>query len=206
MGLTIIYPHQTVVVFPSHSKGLQPRVPGEFFWGMDRWLMFENLILNFVLWGFEPYLAPKIVLETYTNIQCSLETYCLQLDMCLYVFFGMILWVSPCSTLHLSPVTRNMEVLEKLKTLREERGWKVGLSLSGVGQTKTLEKALKTGLLARIGSWWVAMICFFFSRQLLYERVQWWKRMLWWCLILCFLLMFRLLCPWWFCWYFHICI
>lgn len=39
-----------------------------------------------------------------------------------------------------------MEVLEKLKTLREERGWKVGLSLSGVGQTKTLEKALKTGL------------------------------------------------------------
>ena len=43
-------------------------------------------------------------------------------------------------------VSRNVEVLEKLKTLREERGWKVGLSLSGVGQTKTLEKALKTGL------------------------------------------------------------
>ena len=83
--------------------------------------------------------------------------------MCLYVFFGMILWVSPCSTPHFSPVTRNMEVLEKLKTLREERGWKVGLSLSGVGQTKTLEKALKTGLLARIGSWWVAIICFFFQ-------------------------------------------
>ena len=38
-----------------------------------------------------------------------------------------------------SGVLENQEVLQKLRQLREQRGWKVGLSLSGVGQSKTLE-------------------------------------------------------------------
>ena len=43
------------------------------------------------------------------------------------------------------PSPRNQEVLNRLKALREEKGWKIGLSLSGVGQSKTLAKALQTG-------------------------------------------------------------
>jgi len=56
-----------------------------------------------------------------------------------------------------SGVLENVEVLEKLKTLREERGWKVGLSLSGVGQTQTLEKALKTGVFDSVQATWNLM-------------------------------------------------
>ena len=36
-------------------------------------------------------------------------------------------------------------MLNRLKALREEKGWKIGLSLSGVGQSKALAKALQTG-------------------------------------------------------------
>lgn len=41
--------------------------------------------------------------------------------------------------------SRNEDVLKRLQALRDEKGWKIGLSLSGVGQSKTLTKALQTG-------------------------------------------------------------
>ena len=51
-------------------------------------------MLTSALWGFEPYLAPKIVIETYTNIQCSFETYYLQLSCNrIYVYTHMRVFV-----------------------------------------------------------------------------------------------------------------
>lgn len=45
-------------------------------------------------------------------------------------------------------------VLAQLKTLREERGWRIGLSLSGVKQADTLKKALETGVFDSVQATW----------------------------------------------------
>eukprot|EP00435_Cladocopium_sp_Y103_P044255 s149_g12.t1 len=54
-------------------------------------------------------------------------------------------------------VVTNQEVLNRLKALREEKGWKIGLSLSGVGQSKTLAKALQTGVFDSVQATWNLM-------------------------------------------------
>ena len=41
--------------------------------------------------------------------------------------------------------------------MREERGWRLGLSLSGVGQSKTLRKALELGLFDSVQATWNLM-------------------------------------------------
>lgn len=56
-----------------------------------------------------------------------------------------------------SGVLENQEVLNRLKALREEKGWKIGLSLSGVGQSKALAKALQTGVFDSVQATWNLM-------------------------------------------------
>ena len=56
-----------------------------------------------------------------------------------------------------SGVLENAEVLEKLRELRAERGWRVGLSLSGVAQAETLDKALATGTFDSVQATWNLM-------------------------------------------------
>ena len=53
-----------------------------------------------------------------------------------------------------SGVLDNSEVLEKLQELRRERGWRVGLSLSGVGQADTLDRALALGVFDSVQATW----------------------------------------------------
>ncbi|CAE7246678.1 yqkF [Symbiodinium sp. KB8] len=53
-----------------------------------------------------------------------------------------------------SGVLDNADVLEKLRELRTERGWRVGLSLSGVGQADTLDKAIATKTFDSVQATW----------------------------------------------------
>jgi len=53
-----------------------------------------------------------------------------------------------------SGVLDDPAVLERLRSLREERGWRIGLSLSGVKQGETLDKALDTGLFDSVQATW----------------------------------------------------
>eukprot|EP00438_Fugacium_kawagutii_P013619 Skav205616 [mRNA] locus=scaffold1292:214118:223221:+ [translate_table: standard] len=56
-----------------------------------------------------------------------------------------------------SGVLENEDVLKRLQALRDEKGWKIGLSLSGVGQSKTLTKALQTGVFDSVQATWNLM-------------------------------------------------
>ena len=53
-----------------------------------------------------------------------------------------------------SGVLDNAEVLARLRSLREENGWRIGLSLSGVGQAATLKKALATEVFDAVQATW----------------------------------------------------
>jgi len=53
-----------------------------------------------------------------------------------------------------SGVLENAAVLDKLKEVRKEKGWKVGLSLSGPMQADTLEKAMQTGVFDAVQATW----------------------------------------------------
>ena len=56
-----------------------------------------------------------------------------------------------------SGVLDNEDVLKRLQSLREDKGWRIGLSLSGVGQSKTLQKALETGVFDSVQATWNLM-------------------------------------------------
>ena len=53
-----------------------------------------------------------------------------------------------------SGVLENAEVLDQLREFRTARGWRVGLSLSGVGQGDTLDRALATGVFDSVQATW----------------------------------------------------
>jgi len=53
-----------------------------------------------------------------------------------------------------SGVLDNVDVLEKLRELRTDTGWRVGLSLSGVGQADTLDKAIATKTFDSVQATW----------------------------------------------------
>eukprot|EP00933_Yihiella_yeosuensis_P070927 TRINITY_DN79096_c0_g1_i1.p1 TRINITY_DN79096_c0_g1~~TRINITY_DN79096_c0_g1_i1.p1 ORF type:complete len:330 (-),score=69.22 TRINITY_DN79096_c0_g1_i1:108-1097(-) len=53
-----------------------------------------------------------------------------------------------------SGILDDAAVLADLKTLREKQGWRIGLSLSGVKQAETLEKALESGIFDAVQATW----------------------------------------------------
>lgn len=68
---------------------------------------------------------------------------------------GQHLWLHQIHSATLeSGVLDDPAVLDRLVELKQEKGWRIGLSLSGVKQAETLDKALQTGIFDAVQATW----------------------------------------------------